>query len=205
LEHNSIKNLEEYASQVTRNVEEGRRSAKRFSEEAQVTNKIRYDTNRQDASFGEGDLVMVYYTIRKVGLSEKLMKRYFGPYRIKERMSQVTFKVEPVDEYDDRSFRPNRRKNVEIINVARMKRYFPREEPGTAKGRSEGRGQTTVKQQATSTKPKRRGASMGGQRRDDASIGGSNVTPNIRYQLRSREIPRVHSNSNARAARTGNR
>jgi hypothetical protein len=99
----AVRNLEEYAAQVTRNADEGRRIAKRFSEDAQDVNKSRYDDTHQTAPFEVDDWVMVYYPIRKVGLSDKLMKRYFGPYRIKKRVSEVTFEVEPLDEYDDRT------------------------------------------------------------------------------------------------------
>jgi hypothetical protein len=173
---NTIRGLEEYASQVTRNAEEGRRSAKMLAERAQEVNKVRYDNNHTTARFKENDLVMVYYPIRRVGLSDKLMKRHFGPYRIRRRVSEVTYEVEPLDEYDDHTFRPNRRKKTEIINVARMKRYFGRKQQ-SAEGRK-GIGEKEPSGHIRS--------------RDDLSVGGGNVTmPTRQLVLRSRNIHRM--------------
>ncbi|GFU16811.1 hypothetical protein TNCV_923141 [Trichonephila clavipes] len=43
-------------------------------------------------SYAPGDLVWVYTPVRKV-LSEKLLRRYFGPYQVLRRLSAVTYEV----------------------------------------------------------------------------------------------------------------
>ncbi|UYV73791.1 hypothetical protein LAZ67_11000928, partial [Cordylochernes scorpioides] len=50
------------------------------------------------------------------------MKRYFGSYKITRKLSDVTFKVEPVDQ-------PNRRRQIrDLVNVLRMKPYHDPED-----------------------------------------------------------------------------
>ncbi|GFW05057.1 transposon Ty3-I Gag-Pol polyprotein [Trichonephila clavipes] len=48
-------------------------------------------------SYAPGDLVWVYTPVRKVGLSEKLLRRYFGPYQVLRRLSAVTYEVQDFD------------------------------------------------------------------------------------------------------------
>ncbi|UYV77980.1 hypothetical protein LAZ67_15003090 [Cordylochernes scorpioides] len=72
--------------------------------------------------YNVGDLVWIFIPIRKVGLSEKLMKRYFGPYRVNRKLSDVTFEVEPVDQ-------PTRRRQTrDLVHVLRMKPYLDPED-----------------------------------------------------------------------------
>ncbi|GFY31285.1 transposon Ty3-I Gag-Pol polyprotein [Trichonephila clavipes] len=40
---------------------------------------------------------MGLYSVRKVGLSEKLLRRYFGPYQVLRRLSAVTYEVQDFD------------------------------------------------------------------------------------------------------------
>ncbi|UYV70357.1 PRKCI [Cordylochernes scorpioides] len=72
--------------------------------------------------YNVGDLVWIFIPIRKVGLSEKLMKRYFGPYRVTRKLSDVTFEVEPVDQPT------RRRKTRDLVHVLRMKPYHDPED-----------------------------------------------------------------------------
>ncbi|UYV71199.1 hypothetical protein LAZ67_8002143 [Cordylochernes scorpioides] len=62
------------------------------------------------------------HPIRKVGLSEKLLKRYFGPYKVTKKLSEVTYEVEPVDPS------PRSREAKDIVHVIRMKPYLDPEE-----------------------------------------------------------------------------
>lgn len=48
---------------------------------AQQRQQMSYDSNRQDAHFSVGDLERVWKPDRKVRLPEKLLRRYFGPYK----------------------------------------------------------------------------------------------------------------------------
>ncbi|GFY34049.1 transposon Tf2-8 polyprotein [Trichonephila clavipes] len=65
--------------------------------EAQDKDRRRYDSKHQMVSYAPGDLVWVYTPVRKVGLSEKLLRRYFGPYQVLRRLSAVTYEVQDFD------------------------------------------------------------------------------------------------------------
>lgn len=65
-----------------------------------------------------GDLVWIFTPVRKVGLSEKLLKRYFGPYRVLRQLSDVTYEVEDCD------LTSRRRKRKDTVHVLRMKPYY---------------------------------------------------------------------------------
>ncbi|GFT41825.1 transposon Ty3-I Gag-Pol polyprotein [Trichonephila clavipes] len=68
-------------------------------------------------SYAPGDLVWIYTPVRKVGLSEKLLRRYFGPYQVLRRLSAVTYEVQ---DFDPAS---RKRKLREVVHVLRMKPY----------------------------------------------------------------------------------
>ncbi|GFU95173.1 retrovirus-related Pol polyprotein from transposon 297 [Trichonephila clavipes] len=55
--------------------------------------------------------------LEKVGLSEKLLRRYFGPYQVLRRLSAVTYAVQ---DFDPAS---RKRKLREVVHVLRMKPY----------------------------------------------------------------------------------
>ncbi|UYV67976.1 hypothetical protein LAZ67_5002685 [Cordylochernes scorpioides] len=72
--------------------------------------------------YNVGDLVWIFIPIIEVALSEKLMKRYFGPYKITRKLFDVTFEVEPVDQ-------PTRRRRTrDLVHVLRMKPYHDLED-----------------------------------------------------------------------------
>ncbi|GFW90363.1 transposon Tf2-11 polyprotein [Trichonephila clavipes] len=84
---------------------------------AQDKDRRRYDSKHQMVSYAPGDLVWVYTPVRKVGLSEKLLRRYFGPYQVLRRLSAVTYEVQ---DFDPAS---RKRKLREVVHVLRMKPY----------------------------------------------------------------------------------
>ena len=81
--------------------------------ETQRKNKSIYDAKRRDELFSVGEEVLVYTPIRKVGKSEKLLLRWFGPFTIIEVKSPVNYKVEN-----------KKSKRKEIVHVSRMKRFY---------------------------------------------------------------------------------
>ncbi|UYV75641.1 hypothetical protein LAZ67_13000826, partial [Cordylochernes scorpioides] len=89
---------EDYSQKIASRVEETRQLARLETLKAQEKDKARYDSKHEAMDYNVGDLVWIFIPIRKVGLSEKLMKRYFGPYRVTRKLSDVTFEVEPVDQ-----------------------------------------------------------------------------------------------------------
>ncbi|UYV65516.1 K02A2.6-like, partial [Cordylochernes scorpioides] len=112
---------EEYSQKIASRVEETRQLARLETLKAQERDKARYDSKHEAMDY-VGDLVWIFIPIRKVGLSEKLMKRYFGPYKIIRKLSDVTFEVEPVDQ-------PTRRRQTrDLVHVLRMKPYHDPED-----------------------------------------------------------------------------
>ncbi|UYV69577.1 hypothetical protein LAZ67_6004008, partial [Cordylochernes scorpioides] len=113
---------EDYSQKIASRVEETRQLARLETLKAQEKDKARYDSKHEAMDYNVGDLVWIFIPIRKVGLSEKLMKRYFGPYRVTRKLSDVTFEVEPVDQLT------RRRKTRDLVHVLRMKPYHDPED-----------------------------------------------------------------------------
>ncbi|UYV72818.1 hypothetical protein LAZ67_10000882 [Cordylochernes scorpioides] len=113
---------EDYSQKIASRVEETRQLARLETLKAQEKDKARYDSKHEAMDYNVGDLVWIFIPIRKVGLSEKLMKRYFGPYRVTRKLSDVTFEVEPVDQPT------RRRKTRDLVHVLRMKPYHDPED-----------------------------------------------------------------------------
>jgi hypothetical protein len=87
----------------------------------QATDKARIDPKRREVTYNVGDLVRVFYPTRKVGLSEKLLMRWFGPYKVIEKLSPVTYRVSLHAPPDGKVPR------IDTVNVQRMKPHFDRE------------------------------------------------------------------------------
>ncbi|GBN62574.1 Retrovirus-related Pol polyprotein from transposon 412, partial [Araneus ventricosus] len=119
LPHNNDQDHDDsYVQQLITRSEEARQLAKIHIKDAQASDKRRYDARHRSVSYKIGDLVWVYTPIRKVGLSEKLLRRYFGPYRITRQMSEVTYEVESME--TDKK----RRKLKDVVHVLRIKPYY---------------------------------------------------------------------------------
>lgn len=117
---------DDYVKQLITRVEEARQLARIRTLAAQEKDRQRYDDKHRPVAYSPGDLVWIFTPVRKVGLSEKLLKRYFGPYRVIRRLSDVTYEVE---DYEPSSKRQKRR---DIVHVLRMKPYYdPEEQLGT--------------------------------------------------------------------------
>ncbi|KAF2900833.1 hypothetical protein ILUMI_05372 [Ignelater luminosus] len=59
----------------------------------QHKDKQRYDSTHRDVHFNIGDQVRVFTPIRKVGKSEKLLLRWFGPYTVEGKCGEVDYLV----------------------------------------------------------------------------------------------------------------
>ncbi|GFT76580.1 hypothetical protein TNCV_3678191 [Trichonephila clavipes] len=84
-------------TKIAARAEESRQLARVHTLRAQDKDRLRYDSKHQIVSYAPGDLVWVYTPVRKVGLSEKLLRRYFGPYQVLRRLSAVTYEVQDFD------------------------------------------------------------------------------------------------------------
>lgn len=101
--------------------EEARQLARIHIQRQQVTDARRYNVHRREVDYSPGDHVLVWTPIRHPGLSEKLLHRYFGPYKVLRRLSDVNYEVIP-----DGTVQTRRRPRSEIVHVVRMKPYFAR-------------------------------------------------------------------------------
>ncbi|GFU73475.1 hypothetical protein TNCV_137611 [Trichonephila clavipes] len=104
-------------TKIAARAEESRQLARVHTLRAQDKDRRRYDSKHQMVSYAPGDLVWVYTPVRKVGLSEKLLRRYFRPYQVLRRLSAVTYAVQ---DFDPAS---RKRKLREVVHVLRMKPY----------------------------------------------------------------------------------
>ncbi|GFY54217.1 retrovirus-related Pol polyprotein from transposon gypsy [Trichonephila inaurata madagascariensis] len=73
---------DDYVSRLIVRAEESRQLVRIRTLEAQHRDKTRYDARHRSVSYRPGELVWVFMPVRKVGLSEKLIQHFFGPYRV---------------------------------------------------------------------------------------------------------------------------
>lgn len=112
----------EDARLVSQRAEEARQLARIRISTQQSVDAARYNLRRRDVHFSPGDKVWVWTPVRRRGLSEKLLKRYFGPYTILRRISDVNYEVLP-DAVRSSSRRPL---HPDVVHVVRLKPYFVR-------------------------------------------------------------------------------
>ncbi|KAM7313608.1 Transposon Ty3-I Gag-Pol polyprotein [Ixodes scapularis] len=83
------------AQVVAQRAEEVRQLARLRIQAQQRIDTGRYNLRRRDVHFQPGDRVWVWTPIRRRGLSEKLLKRYFGPYKVLRRLGDLNYEVMP--------------------------------------------------------------------------------------------------------------
>ncbi|KAM7281938.1 DDE-type integrase/transposase/recombinase [Ixodes scapularis] len=110
------------AQVVAQRAEEVRQLARLRIQAQQRVDTGRYNLRRRDVHFQPGDRVWVWTPIRRRGLSEKLLKRYFGPYKVLRRLGDLNYEVMP-DGTRTSSRRPPR---PEVVHVVRLKPYYAR-------------------------------------------------------------------------------
>lgn len=108
--------------EFVRRAEDARALARHRIQQHQLCNAARYNLRHRHAAFAPGDRVWVWTPVRRRGLSEKLMRRYFGPYTVLRQLSDVTYEVEPTSS----SVAGRSRSRPEVVHVVRMKQYFSR-------------------------------------------------------------------------------
>ena len=95
--------------------EEGRQLARLRIKNQQRTDSRHYNLRRRYVEYQPGDRVWVWTPIRRRGLSEKLLRRYFGPYKIIRRIGALDYEVVP----DGISQSQRRRARPEVIHGPR--------------------------------------------------------------------------------------
>ncbi|WP_316399454.1 DDE-type integrase/transposase/recombinase [Bradyrhizobium sp. 33ap4] len=109
------------AIRISERAEEARQLARVRIQQQQSRDAHRYNLRRREVRFAPGDLVWVWSPIRRRGLSEKLLKRYFGPYKVLRPVGDLDYEVVP------EASTPSRRTCApEIVHVVRMKPYYRR-------------------------------------------------------------------------------
>lgn len=83
----------------------------------QQKQKERYDRSHKYVSFDVGSLVWVFRPDRKVGLSEKLLHRWHGPFKVIRKVSHVNYLVTSI------RFQKN---SYECVHVSRLKPFIHR-------------------------------------------------------------------------------
>lgn len=122
LPHHPDETTDVDAQLVCQRAEEARQLARTRIHDQQRTDARRYNLRRRDIQFNPGDKVWLWTPIRRRGLSEKLLKRYFGPYKITRRVGELTYEVLP----DGTRTPSNRPVRPEVVHVVRLKPYYHR-------------------------------------------------------------------------------
>lgn len=108
------------AEEFTQRAEEARQLARLRIQAQQNYDARHYNLRHRPVTYNVGDQVWVWTPIRRRGLSEKLLRRYFGPYTVLRRISDVNYEVVP-----DSPYCSKRRQHLpEVVHVLRMKPYF---------------------------------------------------------------------------------
>jgi hypothetical protein len=87
-----------------------------------------YDKSHKEISFNINDLCMIFFPVAKKSLSQKLLPKYDGPFRVIKQLDQVTFRVQ--------STKPGEEKRIFVTHVQRMLKYKAFEPRSTAEIKS---------------------------------------------------------------------
>ncbi|KAG5885255.1 hypothetical protein JTB14_025952 [Gonioctena quinquepunctata] len=85
----------------------------------QSKDKVRYDGRHRQLDFKPGDKVRIFTPVRKVGRSEKLLLKWFGPYEIIQKVGEVDYKIQKGSSKESKK---------EIVHVSRI---LPNNDPWT--------------------------------------------------------------------------
>lgn len=106
----------EYATKLRERLEVVHEWARNHLKKNSERQKKYYDLNTTKSSiYAEGDLVWLYYPIRKKGLSPKLTSQWCGPCLVVERLSNILYKI-----------RKSMRTKIMTVHVDRLKTYAGR-------------------------------------------------------------------------------
>lgn len=114
---------DENIENLTERAEEARQLARIRIRTQQGIDARRYNMGRRNVEYQPGDLVWVWTPVRRRGLSEKLLRRYFGPYKVLSRLSDVCYVVVPEGNV---SSSQRRQPRPDAVHVVRLKAYHTR-------------------------------------------------------------------------------
>ncbi|XP_037519509.1 uncharacterized protein K02A2.6-like [Rhipicephalus sanguineus] len=99
--------------------EEVRQLVRTRVKEQQHTDTRLYNLRRRHLEYAPGDRIMVWTLIRRRGLREKLLRRYYGPYKITQRLGPLSTKLSLMESHN-----PNGDARPEIVHAVRLKKFF---------------------------------------------------------------------------------
>lgn len=105
------------------NVDQERQEGISKIHEAQMKVSDRVNQHRREVLYSPDYLVRVFVPFRKVGLSEKLLHRYCGPYEIISQTSPVNYKVRLIGK------KAGKIQKTDIVPVNRLKPFCAQLDP----------------------------------------------------------------------------
>src|SRR5690606_32720952 len=101
------------------NLSQDQAQAKAAIEKAQLNQQAVYNATHSEVIYRPGDLVLLRYPLRQIGLASKLLRKYCGPFSVLRQVSPVNYEVIPHPALSSRNER-------QIVHVSRMKKYHSR-------------------------------------------------------------------------------
>ncbi|KAJ3661677.1 hypothetical protein Zmor_006064 [Zophobas morio] len=80
----------------------------------QKCDKARYDVRHRHIEYQPGDKVKIFTPVRKIGKSEKLLLKYFGPYYVVKKVNEVDYEIRKG---------PTKTSKTDIVHVSRILPY----------------------------------------------------------------------------------
>ncbi|RWS22906.1 pol polyprotein-like protein [Leptotrombidium deliense] len=111
-----------YVKKQSDHINKMRGEALEYLKQSQIKNKELYDKKHRSVKFKPGEYVYVKTPTRKVGLSEKLLHQFYGPYKVIKQVTPVDYLIE--------NHRPESKKKLtrDVVHVYRMKKFIERNE-----------------------------------------------------------------------------
>lgn len=109
----------EYAHEAIARADHARQLARSRLLASQTSQQESYNRRHRTVSFSPGSLVLLWTPSRRLGLSEKLLSRYVGPYRVLRQVTAVTYEIAPAS--PETTARSAQR---DIVHVSRLKPYL---------------------------------------------------------------------------------
>ncbi|UYV78663.1 hypothetical protein LAZ67_16002321, partial [Cordylochernes scorpioides] len=110
---------DEYVSKLMEKIVRTRDIVKVNTEKSQAKMINFYNQKHRQTGYEPGDLVALWTPIRIPGKCEKLLRRYFGPYIVLKKISDVNYSIVPEDN-------PGNRTQPTTVHISRIKPYFAR-------------------------------------------------------------------------------
>ena len=108
---------ENYVSNLITTLQKAYKKLNNRKDIYQENYKKYYDKTHKDIRFEINDLCMMFFPVAKKGLSQKLLPKYDGPFKVIHKLDKVTYRVE--------STKTGEEKRIFVVHVQRMLKYKP--------------------------------------------------------------------------------